>query len=316
MLRHFLDCLRVDDSEAILEGDFLIGGENRIPVRNGIPRFTPDISYSTGNFSLLRERHATLQLDSQNHTTDRYDTLMERTQWPKDFFEGKTILECGCGVGPDSEILLSLGARVVSVDIAGVDIAQENLGRRENHCLLQASITDLPLEPEWFDIVFCHRVLQHTPDPRSTLQHILQFVKPTGAVFVHSYAKTLFQLVRWKYLLRPLTKRMEPETLYNVIKWYAPAAFKLTNMVSRLPFGPYLVYNFIPFNNYRYDDKFSSMSDDQMIAYGVHDTFDALSPVYDRPISAGTMEAVARGVLRQPFEVHRRPYVTLLRTTL
>src|SRR5688572_12160459 len=92
-----------------LEANYLTDGKVKIPIRNGIPRFTPDHSYSTGNFSRLREKHATLQMDSKNGTTDRLNTLLHRTNWPKDFFKGKTILECGCGAGPDTEILLDLG---------------------------------------------------------------------------------------------------------------------------------------------------------------------------------------------------------------
>jgi SAM-dependent methyltransferase len=67
------------------------------------------------------------------------------------------VLECGCGAGPDTEILLKLGARVVSVDLAGVDVAQNNLGEQESLCLEQASIENLPFNTASFDIVFCHK---------------------------------------------------------------------------------------------------------------------------------------------------------------
>ena len=45
---------------------------NEIRNENEILRFTPNISYSTGNFSRLREEHSKLQLDSVNGTNDRY----------------------------------------------------------------------------------------------------------------------------------------------------------------------------------------------------------------------------------------------------
>ena len=85
-----------------------------------------------------------MQFDSKNNTTDRLNTILQRTNWNKEFFKDKLILECGCGAGPDTEILLSLGAKVVAVDIAGLDIARKNLGNHENLLLLQADITNLP----------------------------------------------------------------------------------------------------------------------------------------------------------------------------
>ena len=74
---------------------------------------------------MLREKHAKLQMDSVNKTNHRRDTILERTNWPKSFFKDKLILECGCGAGPDTEVLLSLGAKVISVDIAGLDFAKK-----------------------------------------------------------------------------------------------------------------------------------------------------------------------------------------------
>lgn len=283
---------------------------------NGIIRFTPDQSYSTGNFSKLREKHATLQMDSRNNTTERRDIILDRTKWTPEFFEGKTVLECGCGAGPDTETLLSFGARVVSVDLAGLDIAKENIGANDNVTFVQASILDLPFKKKSFDIVFCHRVIQHTPDPEATLDHILQYVKDDGAVFVHSYARTFVQMFRWKYALRPITKRMDPEKLYNFIKSYARPAFKFTNFMRKIPGGRYFNFFFVPFLNYRHVKSFERMSDEEMIEYGIHDTFDALSPAYDSPLSAKTLDKYARKHLKKPYEIEQRPTTTFLRTKI
>ena len=316
MIDNFVKYFEYNGIPASPHHDFLVFGQHQIPIRNGIPRFTPDVSYSTGNFSQLREKHATLQLDSHNLTTDRYDTILKRTNWPKSFFKDKTILECGCGAGPDTEILLFLEARVLAVDISSIDKARINLGQNKNLCLVQADITDLPLKKKSFDVVFCHRVLQHTPSPEHTLRHILQFVKVGGAVFVHSYAKTFFQMCNWKYALRLLTTRMNPEKLYNVIKYYAPTAFKITNVISKLPKGDSINHFLFPFRNHRRVDKFKKLSDAQIIEYGIHDTFDALSPRYDNPISAKAMCRIGEEILGIPFEVAKGRAITLLRTIL
>jgi 2-polyprenyl-3-methyl-5-hydroxy-6-metoxy-1,4-benzoquinol methylase len=293
----------------------LIFGDHRVPVRDGIPRFTPGQNYAD-NFGLLRRRHASLQLDSLNGTTDRYDTLLRRTGWPPEFFRGKLVLECGCGAGPDTEVLLRLGARVVSVDLAGVDIAQENVGRSSSVQFVQASIDALPLIEKAFDVVFCHRVLQHTREPRATLAHLLRFVKPGGAVFVHSYSRSLYQLLRWKYALLPITNRLRPELLYRIVRAYAKPAFRLTNWTGRSRVGRRFNWIFVPLLNYRRAEKFQGMSDESILEYAIHDTFDALSPRYDRPLAASTMRSIAAPILDQPFEVVDDRTVTLLRTVV
>lgn len=312
----FLPFFELAGSPCRIEDDALVGTDRRIPIRNGIPRFTPDLSYSSGNFSRLRERHSALQLDSKNGTSDRRDTILTRTCWPTDYFRGKTVLECGCGAGPDTEVLCSLGARVLAVDLAGVDIARRNLGETRNVQFLQASIDDLPLRRGSFDIVFCHRVIQHTPDPEAVLDHILQFVRPEGAVFVHSYAHTLQQLWRWKYWLRPLTRRMDPARLYAMIERAAPLLYKVTLWVNRTRWGRRFAHVFIPFANYRHLPQFRAMGDIAMREYAIHDTFDALSPRYDDPIAPEAMAAIAARHLRSPFEVYRGSMITLLRSTL
>ncbi|MHB9881291.1 class I SAM-dependent methyltransferase [Pacificimonas sp. ICDLI1SI03] len=314
MFKEFITYFRLNGHAGQIKSNELIFDDVVIPLEDGIPRFIQGGSYSAGNFEKLRTAHATLQLDSRNGTTDRYDTILRRTGWSPDFFKGKTVLECGCGAGPDTEILLAMGAKVVAVDLAGLDVARANLGDRPDLCLVQASIADLPLLPHSFDIVFCHRVIMHTPDPKVTLDHILRFVKPDGAVFVHSYSRDIFQMARWKYVLRPLTKRMSPERLYRMIHRAAPVMFRLTQVLNRSRLGRRISWHFLPFLNYSAKPEFSGMSDVAMLEYAVHDTFDALSPPYDSPLSERDFKEAADMHLKGDWEVETGSAITLLRS--
>lgn len=311
------DAKLMDVIKCINEGEIRDG----IRLENGILRFTPSLSYASGNFSRLRENHAKLQLDSINHTNDRLETILSRTNWDKKFFSGKLILECGCGAGADTEVLRSLGAKVVSVDIAGLDVCKTNLQDcgKTGSLLFQADITNLPFTKGTFDIVWCHRVLQHTPDPKKTLDHILKFARPGGDVFVHSYSQSFLQIFNWKYFLRPITKRVDSERLYQFIKWYCPYLYRFTSGVGRIKPGWVgrrlflLCYIFLPIRNYRFHPKFSGLHDAQMIDYAIHDTFDALSPKYDKPIGVNAMKQIAKSNLAKEFEVVDSG-CTLLRT--
>ncbi len=283
-----------------------------------IPKLSPDLSYSTGNFSVLRQRHSELQLDSVNRTNHRLETILNRTNWQPNFFKDKLILECGCGAGPDTEILLSLGAKVVSVDIAGLDVAYNNIGNNPKSQFLQASLLDLPFKENHFDIVFCHRVIQHTPNPDKFLRNILRYVKHSGNVFIHSYARTWTQMVRWKYALRPLTTKMPPSELYDRIQSLAPFLFHFCNKLDDIgKFGKLIKRIFVPFYSYRNNDFFKEKSDKWIMEYGIHDTFDALSPKYDNPLSCTRFEKIAKEILTSKnidWHILEKPGITLLRS--
>ena len=311
---------RVFDERLVRDGDKFWFSGREVPVRSGILRFTPDDSYATGNFSRLRERHARLQLDSANGTRDRLNTILERTRWPREFFRGKLVLECGCGAGPDTEVLLSFGASVVSVDIAGVDVCRANIGPHPNHLVVQASIDDLPFRERAFDIVWCHRVLQHTPAPARTLDHILRFARRDGAAFVHSYARSFHQMFSWKYALRPITRRMDPQRLYARVEAGVPALFRFTCALRRMRpsrLGALLwriAYHVVPVRNPRFAPQFAGKDDAYAIEFAIHDTFDSLSPRYDSPLSARAFREIAGRILARDFEVFEAPDITLLRT--
>ena len=62
--------------------------------------------------------------------------------------------------------------------------------------------------------------------------------------------------------------------------------------------------------------QFKKMSDETILEYGIHDTFDALSPEYDKPIKPRAMRRIASAILRMPVEVVEYRMITLLRTKL
>ena len=312
----YLHLFEVNGVEPLHHEGALHFGDQVVPIVNEIPKFVDDDNYADGNFGRLRQHHAALQLDSKNGTTDRLDTLIKRTNWSADSFSGKLVLECGCGAGPDTEILRELGADVVSVDLTATEVCLENTATGSGRGLVvQASIADLPFKKQSFDIVFCHRVIMHTPTPLNTLEHILSFVKPGGRFFVHSYARTPYQMYSWKYLLRPFTRRLKPEFLYGAIKFASPVLYEVSRLLNRSPRGRSLVYRFFPFRNYSGLPKFDGLTRAEMIEYCVHDTFDALSPRYDNPLTAAQMrETALKFSDGDSFEVIEFPTITLLRS--
>ena len=56
------------------------------------------------------------------------------------------------------------------------------------------------------------------------------------------------------------------------------------------------------------------MTSQAIIEHGILNTFDALSPRYDKPIRASAMRKIAAASLKKPFEVVTDRTITLLRT--
>ncbi len=259
------------------------------PIIDFIPRFVPTNNYAD-SFLFQRQHHARLQMDKYSGTTIQADTIRARTGWDERFVAGKTLLECGCGAGPDTQVLLDWGASVTSVDLSGgVDFCRDNNYPNERLNILQASIMNLPLRAESYDIVYCHRVIQHTPNPAATFREIVSYLKPGGTLFLHSYARSPRHLLQWKYWLRPLTIRVNHRLLHRIISIYAPALHPVVGLLDRNRWTRQINFHLLPYRNYQ--RIFPQLSRQQLIEYGIHDTFDALSPRYDFPSSVTTVES-------------------------
>jgi len=138
--------------------------------------------------------------------------------WPDDL-SGLTILEAGFRSRSIYRVLLKTGAAVISFDLSSaVESNYRSNGRNENLLIVQASIFDIPVRPRSMDKVICLGVLQHTPDPKRAFLSLANCVRPGGELVVDVYAARLRSLLSWKYLLRPITKRMDDEKLYGMIE--------------------------------------------------------------------------------------------------
>jgi SAM-dependent methyltransferase len=157
-------------------------------VVDGIPRFVPRVNYARG-FGLQWNTFRTTQLDSQTHTTVSADRLRRIAGGNLRTFDGKTILEAGCGAGRFTEVLLASGAKVFAADLSdAVDANASNCGHFPDYFVCQADILRLPVRPETFDIVLCIGVVQHTPDPEATMAALCRHLRPGGVLLMDHYS--------------------------------------------------------------------------------------------------------------------------------
>ena len=192
------------------------------PVTNDIPRFLPDLSDKEQqvkrSFNLEHLRYT----DSHHlHFTPRLvQQWLDEIQLPPEYFKGKLVLDAGCGSGRWTYAMASLGATVVAVDLteAGAEITHQATAHMDNVAVLQASLFQLPFNPESFDLVVSWGVLHHTPDTKKAFARIAPLVKPGGQLYVMVYEKQNIVKAFCTGLIRLLLQRFPEEQRYRLCR--------------------------------------------------------------------------------------------------
>jgi 2-polyprenyl-6-hydroxyphenyl methylase/3-demethylubiquinone-9 3-methyltransferase len=99
---------------------------------------------------------------------------------------GKRVLDVGCGAGILTEALAKAGAIATGIDLAEVAIKAAQSHAAESGLTIDYRVIAaeaLAAEaPQSFDAVCCMEMLEHVPDPASTVAAIARLVRPGGNV--------------------------------------------------------------------------------------------------------------------------------------
>jgi uncharacterized protein YbaR (Trm112 family) len=274
------------------EGEEIVAGtlacaacRHAYPIEHGIPRFVSSDNYAA-SFGLQWNLFKAEQIDAINGLTLSDRRFFAETEWPREWLRGKWILDAGCGAGRFLDVVSQAGAEVVGLDLSNaVDAATANLRGRPNVHLVQASLFELPFRPGVFDGCYCIGVIQHTPDPHRALRALPAVVRPGGRLAFFIYERKPWTRLYSKYLVRPITRRLEPALLLKLIRGSMPVLFPLTDVLFRVPGLGRLFQFAIPVSNYVGTNTGTSagLSRRQRYAWAIMDTFDMLAPRYDQP---------------------------------
>jgi 2-polyprenyl-3-methyl-5-hydroxy-6-metoxy-1,4-benzoquinol methylase len=258
-------------------------------VVNEIPRFVPKENYAE-SFGLQWNRFASTQIDSKVGTTRSEVRFREETLWGEKDLTGKLVLDAGCGSGRFSEIALKLGASLIAVDYSSaVEASKQNLSAPDK-LIIQGDLAALPILNQTFDFIYCIGVLQHTSEPAKIVKELLRCLKIDGEITLTFYENSSWHVLWYsKYLVRPLTKRLPKALLLKVIEKTSPLWFPLTSFLFSLPENLSRSFRFvIPIANYvEYKYTNPKIARDEAIL----DTFDMLSPSYDKPIKKSEIQS-------------------------
>jgi 2-polyprenyl-6-hydroxyphenyl methylase/3-demethylubiquinone-9 3-methyltransferase len=139
---------------------------------------------------------------------------------------GKTVLDIGCGGGILTEAMAAAGAQVTGIDLGDSPLAVAKLHLKESNQHVEyrkIAAEDLAREqPAAFDVVTCMELLEHVPDPASTVRACAQLVKPGGHVFFSTINRNpkawLFAIVGAEYVLGLL-----PRGTHDYMKFIKPS---------------------------------------------------------------------------------------------
>ena len=127
---------------------------------------------------------------------------------------GKRVIDIGCGGGILAESMARRGA-----DVTGIDLSEKPLNVAKLHLLESGQHVDYQLieaeeiakqQPESFDCVTCMEMLEHVPDPLSTVRAAATLTKPGGWIFFSTLNRNpksfLFAIIGAEYVLNLLPK--------------------------------------------------------------------------------------------------------------
>jgi 2-polyprenyl-6-hydroxyphenyl methylase/3-demethylubiquinone-9 3-methyltransferase len=139
---------------------------------------------------------------------------------------GKRVLDVACGGGILAEAMAAQGARVT-----GIDLSDKALGVARLHQLESGADVDyrliaaeaLALENAGtYDLVTCMELLEHVPEPASTIAACAQLTQPGGTVIFATINRSpksyLFAVIGAEYVLRLL-----PRGTHDYARFLKPA---------------------------------------------------------------------------------------------
>lgn len=139
---------------------------------------------------------------------------------------GKTVLDVGCGGGLLAEAMAGLGARVTGIDLGEAPLAVAQLHLQESGRAveyLRVAAEDLARERAGaYDVVTCMELIEHVPEPASTVAACAALAKPGGHVFFSTINRNpkawLFAVVGAEYVLNLL-----PRGTHEYLKFVKPS---------------------------------------------------------------------------------------------
>tara|TARA_R110002072_G_scaffold4174_1_gene29374 strand:+ start:77920 stop:78636 length:717 start_codon:yes stop_codon:yes gene_type:complete len=117
-------------------------------------------------------------------------------QWLGDSWDGRVVVDLGCGGGLLAVPLARSGAQVLGLDIASKALrsAQVAANREPTSAHFLAVIAKMqasPVRDQQVDVVLLADVLEHVEDPRAAIAEAARMLRPGGHLFVNTIDRSM-----------------------------------------------------------------------------------------------------------------------------
>jgi 2-polyprenyl-6-hydroxyphenyl methylase/3-demethylubiquinone-9 3-methyltransferase len=120
------------------------------------------------------------------------------------YWQGRHVLDLGCGGGLTTACLAQRGATVVGCDLSHASLHVASRHIRGQAVFACGRAESLPFADASFDVVWCTDVLEHLPDRPAALCQIARVLKPGGLFLYDTINRTwlsrLLVIWFWEYL--------------------------------------------------------------------------------------------------------------------
>lgn len=137
-------------------------------------------------------------------------------------WQGRKVLEIGCGIGTDTINFARAGARVTAVDLSDESLAMarkraEVFGLQDRITFYQANAERLSetVPVEQYDLVYSFGVIHHTPRPENVVREIRKYMGPESV-----FKMMVYNRYSWK-------------VLWILLKYGKGAFWRLDELVAR-----------------------------------------------------------------------------------
>ena len=153
---------------------------------------------------------------------------------------------------------------------------------------MQGDINASPLPKQFFDVVVCLGVIQHTSNPEQTISNLASHVKRGGSLVIDHYTRerdsktgrflSYFDYLDMAYPIRELLRRMKPERAIRVTKRLTAICDPIRRQTSKVLWADRIARRLLPIACYY--NKFPDV--DPKIVYEMNelDTCDWLTDYY------------------------------------
>src|SRR5262245_28204275 len=116
-------------------------------------------------------------------------------------WNGRRVLEIGCGLGTDTVNFARAGASVTAVELSeeSAALARQRMdvyGLADRVTIHVGNAEELPaiLPAQTFDLVYSFGVIHHSPHPQRIIEHIRRYMSPQSELRLMVYARISYKL--------------------------------------------------------------------------------------------------------------------------